>query len=86
MWFRKCRQNRRIAKQLKQLTEAERQTILEESSLEVFWAQGTGFAILKKDEPDSAKSFVHAISEMDGRVPEDWIIRQYLLAKNENRA
>ena len=85
MWFKKYFQNRRVSKQLKRLTEAERQAILEESPLEVFWAQGTGFAILKKGEPDSAKSFVHTIDEMDGRFAEDWIIRQYLLAKDENR-
>ncbi|MVM33094.1 hypothetical protein GO755_23840 [Spirosoma sp. HMF4905] len=84
MWFRKYLQKRRVEKQLKRLTETERQTILEASPLEVFWAQGTGFAILKKDEPDSAKSYVHGIDEMDGRVAEDWIIRQYLLANDEN--
>lgn len=85
MCFRKYRQKRRVEKRLKQLTEAERQAILEESPLEVFWAQGTGFAILKKEEPDSIKSYVQGIDEMDGRVAEDWIIRQYLLANDENR-
>ncbi|QMW01077.1 hypothetical protein [Spirosoma foliorum] len=85
MCFRRYFQKRRAEKQLKRLTEAERQAILKESPLDVFWAQGTGFAILKKDEPDSAKSYVHGIDEMDGRFAEDWIIRKYLLANHENR-
>ncbi|GAB4008797.1 hypothetical protein EXU85_30830 [Spirosoma sp. KCTC 42546] len=85
MWFKNYFQNRRIAKQLKRLTEAERQAILDESPLEHAWYQGEGYHIFQKNEPDHDKAYVASVGETYQRVADDWIIRQYLLAKDENR-
>jgi hypothetical protein len=73
--------NRRLNQQIERLTEAERRAILEESPLETGWFQGEGFHVFLKNEPDFNKAYVTSLGEISGQMADDWIIREYLLAK-----
>ncbi|GAB2579213.1 hypothetical protein [Spirosoma areae] len=86
MCFRKHVENRRLAKQIKQLSETERQAILEKSPFVCGFFQGTGYDVFLKDEPDFEKAYVTGLGQVYRETAEDWIIRQYLLANHENRA
>jgi hypothetical protein len=81
---RKYLENYRLEKQIKRLTEAERQEILEKSPLQAGYFQGTGYDVFLKSEPDFEKAYVYVLGHVMKEFAEDWIIKQYVLANREN--
>ncbi|MBD2702950.1 hypothetical protein IC229_20050 [Spirosoma sp. BT702] len=78
MWLKKWLAERRLNRQIANLSEKQRQEILQQSPLEAGAFQGEGFHIFRKNEPDFNKAYVTSLGEVSGQMAEDWIIRQYL--------
>ncbi|GAB4008800.1 hypothetical protein GCM10028808_15790 [Spirosoma migulaei] len=83
MCFKKYLKTRQLEKQIRQLTETERQIILQASPLELGLFQGEGFHVFRKSEPDFENAYVYGLGEISRLEAEDWIIRQYLLTESE---
>ncbi|GAB3690948.1 hypothetical protein GCM10027592_08610 [Spirosoma flavus] len=83
MWFKKWFAERRLNRQLENLSDKQRQEILRQSPFEAGAFQGEGFHIFRKDEPDINRAYVTSLGEVSGRMAEDWIIRQYLRSKTD---
>ncbi|GAB3951284.1 hypothetical protein GCM10028805_31100 [Spirosoma harenae] len=84
MCFKKYREKRQLERQIRRLSEAERQMILQSSPYEIGWFQGEGFHIFLKAEPDFEKAYVDSLGEVSAVMAEDWVIRKFLLANREN--
>ena len=80
-WFT----NYQLKRQIKRLSLAERQQIIEKSPLEVGAFQGEGFHVFLKGEPDFDKAYVTSLGEITLDMAEDWIIKQYLDQQNAKK-
>lgn len=74
----KWRDDYQLKRQIKRLSTAERQEIIEKSPLQVGAFQGEGFHVFLKSEPDFNKAYVTSLGEITLDMAEDWIIEQYL--------
>ena len=72
-WIENCR----IEKWLRQLSETERQEMLEQSPYQAVPFQGEGYHIFLKCDPDYYTGFIASIGEVSPRDAEDWIIKRF---------
>lgn len=72
-----CYKNWQIKRRIKQLSDAERQEIIEKSPYEACAFQGEGYHVFLKSNPDYNEGYVTSLGEISPQAAEDWIIKTY---------